>query len=159
MHVEPQPQHRWLQQLIGKWTFEVEANMGPDQPPMKHQGSEVVRGLGEIWILCEGQGEMPDGGIGKTIMTLGYDTAKQRFVGTFIGSMMTYMWPYDGELDADEKVLKLNSVGLNFEQTAMVNYIDTITIVTPDHRTLTSQIQQPDGTWLHFMTGHYHRQK
>jgi Protein of unknown function (DUF1579) len=30
---------------------------------------------------------------------------KKRFVGTWIGSMMTYMWVYDGELDRSERVL------------------------------------------------------
>jgi len=33
--------------------------------------------------------EMPDGGTGKTVMTLGYDPQNNRYVGTFIGSMMT----------------------------------------------------------------------
>ena len=42
---------------------------------------------------------MPDGGPATMIMTLGYDPAKKRFVGTFIGSMMTNLWVYEGELE------------------------------------------------------------
>jgi hypothetical protein len=29
----------------------------------------------------------------------------------WIGLMMTYLWVYDGELDADERVLTLNAEG------------------------------------------------
>jgi hypothetical protein len=71
MKVEPQKQHQWLHKLIGEWTFETEATMAPGEPPIKFKGTESVRSLGGVWVLCEGQGEMPGGGIGLTIMTLG----------------------------------------------------------------------------------------
>ena len=44
-------------------------------------------------------------------MTLGYDPVQKRFVGTFIGSMMTHMWIYNGTLDAAGKVLTLDTEG------------------------------------------------
>ena len=58
---EPQKEHQWLQQLVGEWTYENEAMMGPDQPLMKSQGTERVRSLGGLWTVGEGQGLMPDG--------------------------------------------------------------------------------------------------
>ena len=93
--------------------------MEPDQPPVKSTGTETVRCLGHsescslarLWVLAEGQGEMPGCGSVTTLMTLGYDPQKQRYVGTWIGSMMTYLWQYDGELDAGETMLTLNSDG------------------------------------------------
>ena len=60
---EPQEEHRWLQTLIGEWTFAGEATMGPDQPPATFTGRERVRSLGDLWVLAEGEGETPDGGI------------------------------------------------------------------------------------------------
>lgn len=55
---------------------------------------------------------MPGCGRTTTLMTLGYDPQKQRYVRTWIGSMMTYLWVYDGgELDLAETVLRLNSEG------------------------------------------------
>ena len=96
MKVEPQKEHQWLQKLVGEWTCEAEATMGPDKPPEKFAGTESVRSLGGLWVLCEGRGEMPGGGAATTIMTLGYDPREKRFVGTFIGSMMTHLWVYDG---------------------------------------------------------------
>ena len=46
MQTEPTPEHQWLQQMVGEWEFEHECNMGPDQPPMKSHGREVVRQRG-----------------------------------------------------------------------------------------------------------------
>jgi hypothetical protein len=43
---------------------------------------------------------MPCAGPATTMMTLGYDPPKRRFVGTFNDSMMTHLWVYDGALDA-----------------------------------------------------------
>jgi hypothetical protein len=61
MPVQPQKEHQWLQKLVGEWTYETEAMMEPDQPPAKWTGTETVRSLGGLWLLAEGQGEMPDG--------------------------------------------------------------------------------------------------
>ncbi|WP_221643561.1 MULTISPECIES: DUF1579 domain-containing protein [unclassified Nostoc] len=107
MPAQPQKEHQWLQKLVGQWTYEIEAMMEPDQPPVKSTGTETVRCLGHsescslarLWVLAKGQGEMPGCGSVTTLMTLGYDPQKQRYMGTWIGSMMTYLWQYDGELD------------------------------------------------------------
>ena len=56
MKTEPQKEHQWLQKLVGEWTYETEATMGPDQPPEKFKGTESVRSLGGLWILCRGSG-------------------------------------------------------------------------------------------------------
>ena len=160
MKVEPQKEHQWLERLVGEWTYEVEAVMGPDQPPSKHTGAESVRSLGGVWVLCEGRGEMPGGGAATTVMTLGYDPVKKRFVGTFIGSMMTNLWVYEGELDATEKVLTLQAEGPSFTaQGKTAKYKDVIEVKSDDHRVLTSQVLGDDGVWHHFMTANYRRTK
>src|ERR671913_668174 len=104
---KPQEEHRWLQKLIGAWTFDGEAAMGPDQPSETFTGREHVRSLGDLWVLAEGEGETPDGGIDRSVMTLGYDPQKARYVGTWIGSMMTHLWVYDGALDAARREVSL----------------------------------------------------
>jgi hypothetical protein len=160
MFATPQKEHQWLDQLVGEWTYENESVMGPDQPPMKFTGTDSVRSLGGLWAICEGRGDMPGGGTGYMIMTIGYDPATKRYVGSFIGSMMTHMWIYDGELDAAGKVLTLNAEGPSFSpEGGMANYQDIIEIVSPDHRILRSQFQNADGSWTQFMTAHYRRAK
>jgi hypothetical protein len=160
MHAEPQKEHQWLQQLVGDWTYEHECIMGPDQPPVKAKGTESVRSVGGVWVLCEGSGELPGCGAATTLMTLGYDPAKKRFVGSFIGSMMTNMWVYEGQLDASGKVLTLDTEGPSFtDEGKTAKYQDIIEINSDDHRTLSSQCLGDDGKWHGFMTAHYHRKK
>ena len=155
--VEPYKEHHWLQKLVGEWTYETEVKMGPDQPPEKATGTESVRSLGELWILAEGQGEMC-GADATTIITLGYDPQKQRYVGTWIGSMMSYLWLYDGELDAAKKVLTLNSDGPDMTvEGKMAKYRDVIEFESDDHRVMTSYVLGDDGQWQRFMTANYRR--
>ena len=123
------------------------------------QGVEVVRSLGGLWIIAEGEGEMPGGGTAKTIMTLGYDPRIGRYVGTFIASMMAHLWVYNGSLDAAGKVLTLDAEGPDFTGQKMAKYQDCIEFVDDDHRVMTSQVLGDDGKWNQFMTAHYRRKK
>jgi hypothetical protein len=160
MNTEPQNEHQWLQKLVGEWTYESECSMGSDKPPEKFKGSESVRSLGDLWVLCEGRGEMPGGGMATTLMTLGYDPQKQRYVGTWVGSMMTHLWVYDGYLDPEEKVLMLNAEGPSWaEEGKLAKYKDVIEIQSEDHRVLRSHMLGDDGQWHQFMTAHYRRNK
>lgn len=158
MEAKPQKEHEWLQRLVGKWTFESECSMGPDQPPVKTKGNDDVRSLGGLWVLGEGQAEMPGGGTATNLMTLGFDPAKNRFVGTFVASVMTNLWVYEGQLDASGKVLTLNCEGPSFTGDGkLAKYQDVIEIKSNDHRVLTSRYQGEDGQWHEFMTAHYRR--
>ncbi|MGO4285687.1 DUF1579 domain-containing protein [Bosea sp. TAB14] len=158
MNSEPQKEHEWLQQLVGEWSVEITASMGPDQPPTNTQGTETVRSLGGLWTLGEGQGVCPDGSPVTSLMTLGFDSAKGRYVGSFIASMMSMIWHYDGALDADRKALVLDTEGPSMAgDGAMAKYQDVITFLSPGHRTLTSRALGPDGQWTEFMSAHYRR--
>lgn len=160
MNAEPQKEHQWLQELVGEWTYEVDATMEPGKPPEKFKGTESVRSIGGLWTLAEGKGEMPGGGVATTIMTLGYDPQKKRYVGTFIGSMMTHLWVYDGALDEAERALTLQAEGPSMAaEGKMATYRDVIEFKSHDHRVLTSYVLGDDGTWHGFMTGHYRRKK
>jgi hypothetical protein len=160
MQAEPQKEHQWLQKLVGEWAYETECSMGPDKPPEKFKGTETVRSIGGLWVVCEGKGEMPGGGAATTIMTLGYDPVKKRYVGTFLGSMMTHLWAYDGGLDAAGKVLTLDTEGPSFTaEGKMAKYKDVIELKSDDHRVLTSQALGDDGKWHGFMAAHYPRTK
>src|SRR5262245_54079441 len=111
MHMEPQREHQWLQRLVGEWACEMEAVMEPGKPTERSRGTESVRSLGGLWVVGEGRGEMPGGGTATTMLTLGFDPQRGRYVGTWIGSMMGHLWVYDGSLDPAEKVLTLNAEG------------------------------------------------
>jgi hypothetical protein len=159
IQAEPaQREHGWLQRLIGEWTFEaVAAPSQPGMPFTKAGGTERVRSLGDLWVLAEGEGEMPGAGPASTLMTLGYDTRAKRFVGSWLGSMMTHLWVYAGALDADERVLSLDAEGPAMSGEGLARYRDAIEFKNDDERTLTASVLGPDGTWQTFMTTTYRR--
>lgn len=155
---EPQPEHKWLQRFVGEWTYEVEASMGCDAPAAKHTGTESVRAFGDVWVLCEGRSEEQAGQRHTHLFTLGYEPDKKRFTGSFISSMMTKMWLYDGSLAGN--VLTLDSTGPSFTDPAKTaEYQDVFEIKSDDERVLWSQCKQDDGTWMKFMTMTYRRAK
>lgn len=160
MFASPQKEHEWLQKLVGDWTFESECMGEPGKPTEKHRGTESVKSLGGLWIVGEGQGEMPGGGTARMMITLGFDPQRNRFVGTWVGSMMTHLWVYEGELDASGRVLTLNAEGPSFTDPGkLTRYQDIIEVPSADHRVLSSRSLGEDGKWTHFMTAHYRRAK
>ena len=153
MNAQPQAEHAWLEQLVGEWDTEMTYSPGPGEPEATHAGTETVRSL-SVWVACEGTMPMPDGKPGRTLMTLGYDLAR----GKFVGSMMTYLWLYEGTLDAAGRVLTLEAEGPSMaEEGKTVKYRDAIEVVPPDHRVMTSRCPGPDGEWRLFVTTHYRR--
>ena len=159
MKAEAQQGHQWLQRLVGNWTAEMEMSMGPGEPPMRSTGTDRVRSLGGLWVVCDGEGQMPDkDGKAYSLMTLGYDPRQQRFVGTFIVSVMTHLWVYVGTLDQAGNKLTLDTEGPGMaDQAKLEKYRDVIEFLNDDHRTLTSFHLGDDGQWNQFMTAHYRR--
>lgn len=160
MQAEPQKEHEWLKKLEGHWASEMQCSMGPDQPAATFRGSETVRLLGGLWSIAEGTGDMPGGGTARMIMTLGYDPAQQKYVGSWVGSMMTHMWHYRGTLDPTGQILTLDTEGPNCSDgNKMTRFQDIIEFKSDDHRILRSQMLGEDGKWNGFMTAHYRRVK
>lgn len=158
MDEKPTAEHRWLQRLVGEWSSEAECVMGPDQPAVTMRGRESIRALGDFWVIGTGEGEMPGGGTGHTVITLGYDVAKRRFTGNFVGSMMTMMWLYDGALDAGQTVLTLDSEGPDFATPGRrAPYQDIIEVPSTDQRIMRSRMQDAEGNWQPVMTARYRR--
>ncbi len=157
---QPQPEHAWLQALIGEWTFETQTPAAPGKPAETFRGAETIKSVGDLWIVGESEGAMPGGGKAKMMLTLGFDPQRNRFVGTWLGSMMTHLWIYEGRLDAARKVLTLDAEGPSFADPAKVaKYQDIIEVLAADHRTLRSRVQGEDGQWTQFMEAHYRRKR
>jgi hypothetical protein len=158
MFPEPQAEHRWLQKLVGEWTISGECDGPPGEPKSKMQGTEVVTTLGGLWTTSHGTMISPDGNHHTSLMTLGYDPNEKAFVGTFIASMMTHLWPYRGQLDEASQTLTLDSRGPNsMTGGQMAKYQDIIAFLSDDHRVLRSQYLDDTGQWIEFMKADYRR--
>ncbi len=139
----PVAQHEWLQQLVGEWTSDGEGMTG----------TETVTAMGDLWIVGRGR---YDGGTGQSQVTLGFDPKRDRFVGTWVGTMGSYQWVYDGKLDGN--TLTLACEGPAFDGSGrMQNYRDVHEVIDEKNRTLKAYVEEADGSWRHFMTTTYTR--
>lgn len=100
----------------------------------------------------------PDNQPSRSVITLGFDPVKRRFVGTFVASCMTHLWPYEGQLDEGSGVLTLDSEGPSFTgDRTMAKYQDLIQMMDKNQYVLSSRFQNQDGTWTEFMKANYTR--
>jgi hypothetical protein len=187
VNTEPQKEHDWLQKLVGEWTYESDEPTKPGQPPAKCTGTESVRSLGGFWVLAEGQGGMPGGGAATMVLTLGYDPQKKRYVGTWIGSMMSHLWVYEGAVDVTGNTLTLHAEGPNMavegktakplagrrgasgaeallpcdwqhgQSRVTGEYKEVIEFKSDNHRVFTSHVLGEDGKWQTMMTVNFRR--
>lgn len=157
MKSEPTPQHLWLRQLIGEWAWTSACETAPGAVA-EYTGTEIVRPMGDLWVVAEMAGQYGEGETFGSRTQLGFDTRIGRFVGSWIGTPMTHMYVYDGELDADERALRLFCEGPGFEDPAVLApYCDVITIESETTRSLTSRLRTDDGAWQDFMRTEYTR--
>jgi hypothetical protein len=155
----PSKEHEWLQKFVGEWESESEASMGPGQPPMKCKGTIGSRTLGGYWFVSEFKSEM----MGKqmtALLTLGYDSKSKKYVGTWVDSMMGYMWKYEGTLDPTGKILTLEAEGPNFMLAGkMTKFRDIYEFKSADQLSISSTMLGEDGKWITFMTGSAKKKK
>jgi hypothetical protein len=156
----PVKEHEWLQKFVGEWESAVEVAMEPGKPPMKCKGTESARMLGGFWIVGEGKGKMEGvPGTMTSLMTLGYDPQKSKYVGTWVDSMNSYLWNYEGTVDATGKVLTLETQGPCPLKPGLVRFKEVTEFKSDDHRVFTSSMQEDDGRWVTMVTASYHRKK
>lgn len=155
----PAKEHAWLQQLVGTWETEFECVMEPGKPAMKGSGTEVARSLGGFWVVAEGQATMEGmPGSMNSVLTLGYDPEKKKYTGTWIDSMTSHLWKYEGSLDSSGKVLTFECEGPCPTKPGKISKFREVTeIKGKDHRVFTSSILGDDGKWSKMVTVNYRR--
>lgn len=147
----------FLQQLAGEWSVVAEATLGPGQEPIRRESREVGRLLEGRWLVAESSGAVGDRSF-TSILTLGYDPAEERFVGTWISSMQSHLWSYTGTLDDSGTVLTLQTEGpILGDPTTTAQYRESIEIHDADHKVMRSWILGPDGEWFEFSRAEYRR--
>jgi hypothetical protein len=152
----PQQEHRWLERMVGTWAFTTECSMGPDQPPMTSEGTDTTVSLGGLWVLSEWQSSGPDGAPMTSRLTLGYDPARGKYVGSFVASCMTHQWVYEGVREGD--VLTLDTEGPSFtDPHATAKYQDIWELPADGPRVVRSRFRDAEGNWHEFMRAEYRR--
>ena len=160
MLAQPVQQHRWLKKFLGTWQYTSTCSAPDGSGDMTMTGTERVRAIGDLWIQGEGSGTMPGGGVMNTVLTIGYDPAKGRFVGSWVGSMMTHQWVYEGWLENDGRTLVLEAEGPRFDgKPGTTKYRDITEFTSDDHRAFHAEVLGDDGSWSTMMSADYRRAK
>jgi hypothetical protein len=150
----------FLQRLAGEWSVVSEATLGPGQEPIRTESREVARLLGGRWLVAEGTGTSALGTAMTSIFTLGYDTAREGFVATWIDSMQTHLWWYTGQLGDTGTALTLETEGpIMGDATRTTSYRVVIESVEADHKVMRSLILGPNGEWFEFARAEYQRRR
>lgn len=153
---QPQPahltaEHEWLRQLAGDWTVKGESIMDPAAPPEPMEWSETARMFGDYWLISDIASDF-DGVPWQGRMTIGWDSSKNAFVGTWFDSSSDFMWNYRGSLDAARRTLTLEAEGPDMTNPGhMTMFRDVLEILGPGQRSLTSWAFT-NGTWVRFMS-------
>ncbi len=156
MFSKPQAEHEWLHALAGEWQVTTECSMGPDAPMMTMESRCTGRLMDGMWLLLESGGECPDMGAWSTLMCVGYDPVTKRYVGTFVGSMMTHLWIYQGQRHPETGHLVLETEGPicgQEQEGGTAKYLDTLELLDGGGFRLSSKMQKPDGQWQTVMSG------
>lgn len=155
---QPLAEHKWLENLIGEWTYESEFWMEPGQEPQKSTGTESVRSLGGLWAVAENKGVMPGGVEMTSIFALGFDVTFKEYRGCWLASASSHLWKYVGTLSADGKTMSLDCEGpsmVHDGQTA--EYRDVIELIDENTRVHKSYGAEKGQEMHHFMTITYRR--
>lgn len=154
---KPVKEHEWLERFVGEWTSTSEMVVEPGQPPVTCNGVERVRRIGGFWVLSEHEATVMETRV-EARLTLGYSPEKGKFVGTWIDSMTSHMWVYEGTLNDAGTTLTLLTEGPNIATPgATAKYREVIEFTSADEKVMTSSIQNEDGSWTPFVTVTYTR--
>lgn len=155
----PAQEHEWLQRLAGEWEAELEVMTQPGQPPLKLKSTETIRRIGQYWILTEGETKPPAMPYARAL-ALGYDTARKKYVGTWVDSNSTYIGRYEGAMDAAGTTLTLEGeLPHPHDGLRMVKVREVIELKSPDQKVVTTSLQGDDGNWFTLVTVNARRKK
>ena len=88
-----------------------------------------------------------------SIQTLGYDTKKKKFVGSWVDASSSHIWRYTGSLDEAGKVLVLEAEGPDLsDPTKKRLYRDKYEFKSKDEIAATSQMLDEKKQWKTFNT-------
>ena len=128
------PELRRLAEEVGTWKAELSAFMSPGMPPMRFEGVETNRMIGDAWlhsVLESEPGGRPYTGIGQ----ISYDVATERAVKTWIESDSSALNVWYGTYDMERRERILEYTIKDDQGTERTRQIKS-RVLDPDRRTL-----------------------
>ncbi len=114
--------------------------------------------LGDLWVVTDIKGDMGGANM-HGLMTIGYDPAKKKYVGTWVDNMMNHLWKYEGTVDATGKILTLEAEGPNMAAPDQTTKYRDVYEFTSDDQVTTKSSMLLNGEWVVFVNGKGTRKK
>jgi hypothetical protein len=93
-----------------------------------------------------------------SVLTLGYDPQKQKYIGSWVDSMTSHMWKYEGTVNAAGNILTLDTE-MPCGPGKVSKFKEVTEFKSADHRLFTSTMQGEDGEWRVAVRVNYRRKK
>lgn len=139
---EPTPEHELLQRTVGAWN--VKCTYFMVDPPLENEARETVEPVGPFWTVSRFEAEMMGTPfVGRA--TCGYDPFEQRFVGTWVDSMLPVLYPYDGTYDEGTRTLAMKGRGNMPQFGGVCDYRMVQQFAAEGHHTFDMYVTMPDG--------------
>lgn len=159
MGPKPGKEHELLKQFEGNWDYTSKFTMAPGQEPLLSKGKETARIIaGGLFLVFDIEGEM----MGQKFTghgTMGYDTHKKKYTGTWIDSMATGVYLVEGTVDETGKVFTETMEGADPQSGQPMKMKLVNEIKDKDSRVLKSFMTGPDGKEVEPGTIEYKRRK
>ena len=100
-------EREFLKRFVGEWECTTEASFGPGKS-VTTKGTMTAHMIGNFWVVIDRKAEIG----GKPYhgrATYGFDSRKNKYIGTWTDSVSPILWHYQG--DADENKLAVDSEG------------------------------------------------
>lgn len=135
-YMNPGPQHKALEPLVGKWSYTSKMWMGPGEPQAYSGKAERKWILGGRFVLGTFSGDF-GGQPFEGLQITGYDLRTNEYVDLWIDSMGTgFMLGNGGTMDAATKTLALNS-SYDMPDLGPLKYKMITKVIDNDHHVFT----------------------
>ncbi len=149
-YATPSQQHKTLQMMVGNWSIAGKFWMDPTKPPVESMSTAEFRPVGDLWVVEDVKGDF----MGKPFIghgVTGYDLTKNKYVGSWIDNMGSYVMNSEGTADATGKVI--TSTANDFDpMTGKTGTVREIHKIDSDTKhTVTMYKSGPDGKEMKIM--------
>jgi hypothetical protein len=154
----PSKEHEGLAHEVGVWDGESSMWTSPDSEPVKSKGVETNKLMGKFWLLSEFVGDMMGEKFEGRGVT-GYDPLKKQYVGTWVDTMVPFVFTLSGTYDEATHTLTMTMEGID-AMTGKPSKWKSVTVYTSDDtKTFELHVPGEDGKLWKMMEIKYTRRK
>ncbi|HTF56636.1 MAG TPA: DUF1579 domain-containing protein [Planctomycetota bacterium] len=149
-------EHEGLKDMEGTWDYVMKFKPGPDQPEMESKGTEVCSMVGGYWLVFDNKSPDFMGQAWHGHGSIGYDTEKKKYIGTFINSLSPYLMVAEGTSDGPNR-MTMNWEGKHGPSDTVEKTRSVHEKKDKDHSVMTMYGPGPDGKEMTYFTITYTR--